>query len=94
MPLDTPPLAERLGRYKKFVKASKPTAAGRLTRVVGLTLEAVGCRAPLGSQCLVETLTESISAEIVGFSDESIFPDAQRIHSWRITRCSCGATNA
>lgn len=67
------PLSERLDRYKKLIKTSKPTAAGRLTRVVGLTLEAVGCRAPLGSLCLVETLDGSISAEIVGFSDESIF---------------------
>jgi flagellum-specific ATP synthase len=68
-----PSLSERLGRYKKFIKKSKPTAAGRLTRVVGLTLEAVGCRAPLGSLCSVETLDEDILAEIVGFSDESIF---------------------
>jgi flagellum-specific ATP synthase len=73
MTVEQVPLTQRLGRYKKYVKISKPTAAGRLTRVVGLTLEAVGCRAPLGSTCLVETLTESISAEIVGFSDESIF---------------------
>lgn len=67
------PLFERLARYKKYIRTSKPTAAGRLTRVVGLTLEAVGCRAPLGSLCHVETLTQTISAEIVGFSDESIF---------------------
>lgn len=67
------PLFERIARYKKYVRTSKPTAAGRLTRVVGLTLEAVGCRAPLGSLCHVETLTQNISAEIVGFSDESIY---------------------
>lgn len=67
------PLSRRLERYNKFVKSSKPMAAGRLTRVVGLTLEAVGCRAPLGSLCHVETLGESITAEIVGFSDEAIF---------------------
>ncbi|NQZ08796.1 MAG: flagellar protein export ATPase FliI [Algicola sp.] len=67
------PLTKRLERYKKFIKKSKPTAAGRLTRVVGLTLEAVGCRAPLGSLCHVETMGEGITAEIVGFSDDCIF---------------------
>ena len=67
------PLVQRLREYPKFIRHSKPVAAGRLTRVVGLTLEAVGCRAPLGSICLVETAEESISAEIVGFSEESIF---------------------
>ena len=66
-------LAQRLREYPKFIKPSKPVAAGRLTRVVGLTLEAVGCRAPLGSICMVETADESIMAEIVGFSEESIF---------------------
>ncbi|MFT4928376.1 MAG: flagellum-specific ATP synthase [Phenylobacterium sp.] len=72
-PIEQAPLSTRLSRYPKLVKSSKPMAAGRLTRVVGLTLEAVGCRAPLGSMCLVETLNGNISAEIVGFSDESIF---------------------
>ena len=67
------PLAQRIADYRKFVKRSKPVAAGRLTPVVGLTLEAVGCRAPLGSICTVETLNETLTAEIVGFSDESIF---------------------
>ncbi len=73
MNYESGPFSPRLARYKKFVRHAKPTAAGRLTRVVGLTLEAVGCRAPLGSLCHVETLTQTISAEIVGFSDESIF---------------------
>jgi flagellum-specific ATP synthase len=39
-------------------------------RVVGLTLEAVGVKAPVGSQCLVSTAQGDLIAEIVGFSKE------------------------
>lgn len=67
------PLLFNLQKYSSLVKAAKPTAAGRLIRVVGLTLEAVGCRAPLGSMCAVETLNGTLTAEVVGFSGESVF---------------------
>ncbi|MFM2485100.1 flagellar protein export ATPase FliI [Celerinatantimonas yamalensis] len=50
-----------------------PTVAGKLTRVVGLTLEAVGCRASVGSLCRVETLTGDLEAEVVGFSGDKLF---------------------
>ncbi|MEJ2764151.1 flagellar protein export ATPase FliI [Photobacterium sp. MCCC 1A19761] len=66
-------LAERLGRYKTENLACRPVASGRLVRVVGLTLEAVGCRAPVGSLCRVETLSGDIEAEVVGFSGETLF---------------------
>ena len=47
---------------------------GRLVRMVGLTLEAVGIRAAIGTRCLVESpLGPSIEAEVVGFSDERVF---------------------
>ncbi|MEL7444179.1 MAG: flagellum-specific ATP synthase FliI, partial [Pseudomonadota bacterium] len=49
-------LSERLQRYEKHIKAPKPAVAGILTRVVGLTLEAKGLRAPVGSQCKIETI--------------------------------------
>ncbi|POB71926.1 flagellum-specific ATP synthase FliI, partial [Vibrio vulnificus] len=42
-------------------------------RVVGLTLEATGCRAPIGSLCLVETMTGQMEAEVVGFSGDNLF---------------------
>ncbi|OLQ76040.1 flagellum-specific ATP synthase FliI [Photobacterium proteolyticum] len=67
------PLAERLSRYQTNNTACRPVASGRLVRVVGLTLEAVGCRAPLGSLCRVETLNGDIEAEVVGFSGETLF---------------------
>jgi len=47
---------------------------GRLTRMVGLTLEAVGCQAAIGSRCLVECLNdEPVEAEVVGFAGEHIY---------------------
>jgi flagellum-specific ATP synthase len=35
-----------------------------------LTLEAVGCQLPVGSQCLVQTIDGQIEAEVVGFGDD------------------------
>lgn len=47
---------------------------GRLTRMVGLTLEAVGCNAVVGGRCLIEgSIGESIEAEVVGFSGETLY---------------------
>ncbi len=47
---------------------------GRLTRMVGLTLEAVGCRSPLGSQCrIITAYHKMIHAEVVGFSGEKTY---------------------
>ncbi|MCP4993895.1 MAG: flagellar protein export ATPase FliI [Gammaproteobacteria bacterium] len=47
---------------------------GKLTRIVGLTLEAVGCRAAIGGQCdIVNTNGDRIEAEVVGFSGESLY---------------------
>jgi flagellum-specific ATP synthase len=47
---------------------------GRLTRMVGLTLEAVGFQAPVGSRC--EVLAHGhkpIEAEVVGFAGETLY---------------------
>ncbi|MBW3696371.1 flagellar protein export ATPase FliI [Vibrio sp. T187] len=66
-------LAERLGQYKTHGLKSRPIASGRLVRVVGLTLEATGCKAPIGSLCLVETMSGEMEAEVVGFSGDNLF---------------------
>ncbi|KJG57513.1 ATP synthase [Photobacterium kishitanii] len=66
-------LAQRLSRYQTANTACKPVASGRLDRVVGLTLEAIGCRAPVGSVCKVETLNGELEAEVVGFAGETLF---------------------
>ena len=47
--------------------------AGRLTRMVGLTIEAVGFTAPIGSRCQIETDNGAIEAEVVGFSEAVLY---------------------
>jgi len=49
-------------------------AGGTLTRLTGLVLEAVGIRAPVGSQCLVSQPAQPpVLAEVVGFSGDRAF---------------------
>ena len=54
----------------KQVTSQPVVAAGKLVRGIGLTLEAVGCQLPVGSQCLVQTIEGEIEAEVVGFGDD------------------------
>ena len=66
---------ERLQPYNRRLKESIPMVVeGKLSRMVGLTLEAVGCRAAIGSRCVVKTPDgRKIEAEVVGFADERLF---------------------
>lgn len=51
-----------------------PAAQGRLTRMVGLTLEAVGLNVAVGSQCRVLlSHNKTIDAEVVGFNGDKTF---------------------
>jgi len=54
----------------KQVTSPPVVAAGKLVRGIGLTLGAVGCQLPVGSQCLVQTIEGEIEAEVVGFGDD------------------------
>lgn len=68
-------LALRLRRYQP-ASGVKPRlrTEGRLVRMVGLTLEAVGCDMAVGSYCDVETVSGGfVEAEVVGFSGERTF---------------------
>ena len=47
--------------------------SGRLTRVTGMVMEAVGLRMPVGSTCVIELPNNRIEAEVVGFSGEKLF---------------------
>ena len=67
------PLSERLNQYQQHIAVFKPAVAGILTRVVGLTLEAKGLRAPVGSQCKIETMSGFVDAEVVGFSEQTLY---------------------
>jgi flagellum-specific ATP synthase len=50
------------------------TVEGRVTRMVGLTLEAVGFHAPIGSRCEIHALGSlPVEAEVVGFSGETLY---------------------
>ncbi|MDA9557535.1 flagellar protein export ATPase FliI [Vibrio sp.] len=66
-------LASRLLKYQTKHLTPSPVVSGKLIRVVGLTLEAVGCRAPVGSVCLVETAHGEVEAEVIGFSEDRLF---------------------
>jgi flagellum-specific ATP synthase len=68
-------LAQRLRAYHPRRHAQiTPVIEGHLTRVVGLTLEAVGCKVTMGGRCLVgENESAMIEAEVVGFDGARIF---------------------
>jgi flagellum-specific ATP synthase len=85
-PQPTPPPADwavarnlRLARRLDGLRVD--TAHGRgliregvLRRAVGLTLEAVGCEAPLGASCKVEVVDGGwVDAEVVGFAGERTY---------------------
>lgn len=62
-------LIDRLNKYRRYsVLGASPTVVGRLTRLVGLTLEAVGLNVSVGRQCYVILSSgKKIEAEVVGF---------------------------
>lgn len=65
-------LKHRLNKYRQYALLSEPVSAtGRLTRMVGLTLEAVGLNISVGRQCQVELKNNRIiEAEVVGFHNQ------------------------
>lgn len=73
--------AERDGRiaYKLYdisqnIATTQLQEEGSLVRMVGIKLEAVGCQAPLGGRCRIITDEgNSVEAEVVGFSDGSLY---------------------
>jgi flagellar biosynthesis/type III secretory pathway ATPase len=67
---------ERMASAREFV------VEGTLNRMVGMTLEAVGCEAAVGGRCLVDTAEgRQIEAEVVGFSGDirGLMPGARVI---------------
>ena len=73
---------ERAVRYREYladcrraVAMAEPLAAsGRLTRVAGLVMEAVGLRLPIGAQCLVQVQGgQQVDAEVVGFAGDRLY---------------------
>lgn len=62
-------MLERIKRLKDQIPQVPIVACGKLVRGIGLTLEAVGCQMPVGSQCLIQTMEGEIEAEVVGFAE-------------------------
>ncbi|WP_027672697.1 flagellar protein export ATPase FliI [Rheinheimera baltica] len=66
-------LSQFLQQQHSYIHRAKPAVSGHLVRVVGLTLEAVGCSAAIGQPCSVETARGDIMAEVVGFANDRIY---------------------
>jgi flagellum-specific ATP synthase len=97
-------LAARLAELKGFTHSSRGFVAhGVLRRMAGMTLEAEGCDAPVGSRCLVvDAAGGKVETEVVGFSggslllvatDEvgSVTPGARVIPSGKLFEARAGA---
>lgn len=68
-------LLERMAEYAPAeITPKQPEAEGRLTRLVGMTLEAVGLKVAVGHQCeVISSDGRRIDAEVVGFSGKKIY---------------------
>jgi flagellum-specific ATP synthase len=62
-------ILEKIKKLQTQVPDAPTVSSGKLVRGIGLTLEAVGCQMPVGSQCLVQTVDGQIEAEVVGFAE-------------------------
>src|SRR5690606_27568283 len=62
------------GYAPRKIAVVEPQAEGRITRSVGLTLEAVGLNVSVGRQCeIINSDNRRIEAEVVGFSGDKVF---------------------
>jgi flagellum-specific ATP synthase len=66
---------EGMARSLRSVERLRPAPVeGSLTRMVGLALEAIGCRAAIGDTCDVSTSDgDRIEAEVVGFAGDRLY---------------------
>ena len=63
-------LADKLSQSLSQIQVQRASSQGVLTRVVGLTLEATGVNAPVGSYCdIISPNGSTLVAEVVGFGD-------------------------
>jgi len=67
--------SERLERRRRRAQLTpRPPVEGSLTRMIGLTLEAVGCQASIGDYCDVIAGDGSrVESEVVGFAGDRLF---------------------
>lgn len=63
-------MLERLQKLHQIGQQTlSPVVEGKVTRMVGLTMEAVGCHVALGDRCLVQVRKDRwVESEVVGFT--------------------------
>ncbi|MBY4675948.1 flagellar protein export ATPase FliI [Marinobacterium arenosum] len=68
-------LIERLAGYRTLrYSPARARIEGRVTRMIGLTLEAVGIQVAIGDCCLIELNPRvRVEAEVVGFSGDRVY---------------------
>lgn len=60
--------------YQAKVKPLETVVEGKVHRMVGLTLEAIGCEAAIGAHCQILLPNQTvIEAEVVGFAGEKLY---------------------
>ncbi len=70
----SPMWCELLQKYQLRAQRDVPLIVeGKLNRMIGLTLETVGCQAAVGARCLVSSMEGDVEAEVVGFSGERLY---------------------
>ncbi|MFL0797355.1 MAG: flagellar protein export ATPase FliI [Cellvibrionaceae bacterium] len=68
-------LSDRLNNFHHGLAVDvEPRAEGHLTRLIGMTLEAVGLNVSVGQQCEVSMgRGKTVEAEVVGFADDKVY---------------------
>jgi len=70
----SPIWCELLQKYQVSAQQDVPMIVeGKLNRMIGLTLETVGCQAAVGARCLISSAQGDMEAEVVGFSGERLY---------------------
>jgi flagellum-specific ATP synthase len=65
---------ETVGIAAEGLRAIEPEVSGKLTRMIGLTLEATGCNVVVGDRCEIESAGgANVEAEVVGFDGQKTF---------------------
>ncbi len=57
-------------KTRQSIKPFNAVRTGKLVRSVGLALESIGCRMPIGSRCLIDTQHGKVEAEVIGFAND------------------------
>jgi flagellum-specific ATP synthase len=77
-PTDADRTQEWLNRIRRYTQRASKTppicVEGKLVRMVGLTMETIGCQAPVGTRCrVINNDGSEVEAEVVGFSGEKLY---------------------